>query len=65
MQVHAEERDNLNEIRSTVVKITQINDSTVRIVLHKNITDEDVNIAIDKIKYVIGKIDSSSNNVLK
>lgn len=43
---------------STAVRIAQINDAIVRIVVHKNITDEDVDIAIEKIIYVIGKLGS-------
>lgn len=62
LQVDVDERDNLNEIRSTVVKISQMNDSSVRIVLHKNITDRDVDIAIEKIKYAIRKINSNNND---
>ncbi|XP_026823295.1 probable low-specificity L-threonine aldolase 2 isoform X1 [Rhopalosiphum maidis] len=47
-----------NKIRSTAVRIAQINDARVRIVTHKNITDEDVDMAIEKIKYVIEKINT-------
>ncbi|XP_015373180.1 PREDICTED: probable low-specificity L-threonine aldolase 2 [Diuraphis noxia] len=51
-----------NKIRSTAVRIAQINDARVRIVTHKNITDKDVDMAIEKIKYVIGKIDASCSS---
>lgn len=50
-----------NKIRSTAVRIAQINDARVRFVTHKNITDKDLDMAIEKIKYVIGKIDMSCN----
>lgn len=50
--------NNLNKIRSTSVRISQINDTSVRIVLHKDVTNEDVDVAIEKIKYVISKIGS-------
>ncbi|XP_022162897.1 probable low-specificity L-threonine aldolase 2 isoform X1 [Myzus persicae] len=50
-----------NKIRSTAVRIAQINDARVRIVTHKKITDTDVDMAIEKIKYVIGKIDTTCN----
>lgn len=61
LQVEAAGRDNnQNKIRSTGVRISQIDDSHVRFVLHKNIGDGEVDVAIEKIKYVIGKIDSGS-----
>jgi len=44
-------------VASTAVRIAPIDDTNVRIVLHKNIGDEHVNAAIEKIKYVIGKVD--------
>ncbi|KAE9541148.1 hypothetical protein AGLY_004393 [Aphis glycines] len=51
-----------NKIRSIAVRISQINDARVRVVTHKNITDEEVDMAIEKIKYVIGKIDTYTSN---
>lgn len=55
-----EHDENLNKIRSTAVRIAQIDDASVRMVLHKNITEEDVTMAIEKIRYVIKNIDSRS-----
>lgn len=58
-QVDSDKLDNnLNKIRSTSVRISQINDASVRMVLHKDVTDEDADAAVEKIKYVIGKIGS-------
>jgi len=48
-----------NKVRSTAVRIAQINNARVRFVTHKNITDKDLDMAIEKIKYVIEKIDKS------
>uniref|UniRef100_A0A2S2P9H2 L-allo-threonine aldolase n=2 Tax=Schizaphis graminum TaxID=13262 RepID=A0A2S2P9H2_SCHGA len=60
MKIDPDENDSKsnNKIRSTAVKISQINNARVRVVTHKNITDEDVDMAIEKIKYVIEKINT-------
>lgn len=54
------EADNIsNEINLTSVRISYLYKGCVRFVLHKDISEEDVDMAIKKIKYVIGKIISS------
>ncbi|XP_050520507.1 uncharacterized protein LOC126893967 [Daktulosphaira vitifoliae] len=46
---------NLNKTHSTIVKVSQLSSDSVRIVLHKDISEQDVNIAIEKLKYVISR----------
>lgn len=55
-----DENDNPNKINSTAVRISNLYEGSVRIVLHKNITEEEVDMAIEKIKYVVEQISSSS-----
>ncbi|VVC40106.1 Hypothetical protein CINCED_3A012779 [Cinara cedri] len=57
LQVDYDDDDD-DRSRLTAVRIVQINDTSLRMVLHKDITDEDVDLAIGKIKYVVGKIDA-------
>lgn len=44
---------------STAVRISYLYDGCVRLVLHKDISEKDVDMAIEKIKYVIEKISFS------
>jgi len=60
LQVNNEDDDIPNEINLTSVRISYLYKGCVRFVLHKDISEEDVDMAIEKIKYVIGKIKSSS-----
>uniref|UniRef100_A0A2S2P3L6 L-allo-threonine aldolase n=1 Tax=Schizaphis graminum TaxID=13262 RepID=A0A2S2P3L6_SCHGA len=60
LKVDNEGDDIPNEINSTSVRISYLYKGCVRFVLHKDISEEDVDMAIEKIKYVIGKIKSSS-----
>jgi len=59
LKVDGDEEDIvIKKIRSTAVRVAQINDKSIRIVLNKNIAETDVDMAIEKLKYVIGKIGS-------
>ncbi|XP_060852172.1 uncharacterized protein LOC132930356 [Rhopalosiphum padi] len=60
LKVNNEDDDIPNEINLTSVRISYLYKGCVRLVLHKDISEEDVDMAIEKIKYVIGKIKSSS-----
>jgi len=60
IQVDNENDDNLNKVNLTSVRISCLYEGCVRLVLHKNISEEDVDMAIEKIKYVIGKISFSN-----
>ncbi|XP_026805161.1 probable low-specificity L-threonine aldolase 2 [Rhopalosiphum maidis] len=60
LKVNNEDDDIPNEINLTSVRISYLYKGCVRFVLHKDISEEDVDMAIEKIKYVIGKIKSSS-----
>lgn len=57
-QVDYEDNNNLNKINSTAVRISYLYDGCVRLVLHKDISEEDVDMVIAKLKYVIRKISS-------
>lgn len=50
-----------NEFGSAAVRTSNLYDGCVRLVLHKDITDEDVDATIKKIEYVIRKIGSTNN----
>lgn len=58
LKVDDEGDDNLHKVNLTSVRISYLYEGCVRLVLHKNISEEDVDMAIEKIKYVIGKISS-------
>lgn len=60
LKVDNENDDNLNKVNLTSVRISCLYEGCVRLVLHKNISEEDVDMAIEKIKYVIGKISFSN-----
>lgn len=60
VQVENDDDIKLSKIKSTSVRISYLYEGCVRLVLHKNISKEDVDTAIEKIKYVIGKISSSN-----
>jgi len=59
IQVDNDGDDNPTKINLTSVRISYLYEGCVRLVLHKNISEEDVDMAIEKIKYVIGKISFS------
>ncbi|XP_027853847.2 uncharacterized protein LOC114132555 [Aphis gossypii] len=59
LKVNKEADDIPNEINLTSVRISYLYKGCVRFVLHKDISEEDVDMAIKKIKYVIEKIISS------
>ncbi|XP_050443738.1 uncharacterized protein LOC126847498 [Adelges cooleyi] len=50
--------NNLNRTETTIVKLSALNKSSVRIVLHKDVTGPNVDLAIEKIKRVIGSFTS-------
>lgn len=60
VQINDEGDNNKNKINSTAVKTSNLYEGCVRVVLHKDITEEDVDMAIEKIKHVIEEISFSN-----